>query len=262
MLKPLLKECLISGLYGLGTLRPSEWPAVIIYHSFDECASPVSISAAAFREHLSIIKELGYKTITATDLIEARIGNEPLPERAVVLTFDDGLWNNYTVAFPLLREFGFTATIFLVTGYLGRLSTWERDPGISALPLLAWEHIREMHEYGIDFQSHTLSHPHLTRLNDKDLDRELLKSRGLIEDRLGKSAPLFCYPYGDFDSRVVMKLREFGFKAAFAGHPAGEDNYSINRVGSAHLTTGLSFKTALLGSFGHFYSLKRFVKKV
>jgi len=262
VLKPLLKECLISGLYGLGKLSPATSPAVIIYHSFDESASPVSMPAATFREHLTIIKELGYKTITATDLIEARTTAAPLPKRSVVLTFDDGLWNNYTVAYPLLREFGFTATIFLVTGFLGRLSTWERDPGIPALPLLRWEQVREMHEYGIDFQSHTLSHPHLTRLNDKDLDRELKQSRSEIEDKLGKSAPLFCYPYGDFDSRVMNKLRELGFKAAFAGHPAGEDNFSINRVGSAHLTTGLSYKTALQGSFHHFYSLKRFVKKV
>ncbi len=250
------------GLYGLGSLRPQAKPAVIVYHSFDESGSPVSISPDAFRRHLTIIKRLGYKTVTAARMVEALEGGPPLPSRAVVLTFDDGLWNNYEVALPLLREFGFTATIFLVTGFTGRASTWERDPGIPALPLLTWDKIEEMERYGIDFQPHSVTHPHLTRLSDKDLEEELLQSRAAIEERLGGSASIFCYPYGEFDARVMDRLKKLGFKAAFAGHPAREEPLSLKRVGSAHLTTGLAYRAALKGSFQYFYSLKRTLKRV
>jgi len=250
------------GLYGLGELLPQGRPAVIVYHSFDESGSPVSMAPDIFRRHLVIIKRLGYETITAARMVDALEGGPALPEKSVVLTFDDGLWNNYEVALPLLIEFGFTATIFLVTGYTGRASTWERDMGIPALPLLTWDKIKEMERCGIDFQPHSVSHPHLTRLSERDLEEELLKSRGSIEERLGVSAPLFCYPYGEFDARVVDMLKKHGFKAAFAGHPAREDAFSLKRVGSAHLTTGLAYRTALRGCFQYFYSLKRTFKKV
>lgn len=250
------------GLYGLGALRPSRRPAVITYHSFDESGSPVSIAPGIFRRHLTIIKGLGYETVTAARMVDALEGGTPLPEKAVVLTFDDGLWNNYEVAYPLLKEFGFTATIFLVTGFTARASTWERDPGIPVLPLLTWDKIKEMERYGIDFQSHSVSHPHLTRLSDKDLERELNQSRSAIEERLGVSAPIFCYPYGEFDERVMAELKRQGFKAAFAGHPARECPLSLKRVGSAHLTTGLAYRTAIKGAFHNFYSLKRTLKKV
>jgi len=250
------------GLYGLGALRAPAHPAVIVYHSFDDSGSPVSISPGVFRRHLMMIKRLGYETVTAARMVEALEGGPPLPARSVVLTFDDGLWNNYEVGLPLLEEFGFTATIFLVTGHTGRASTWERDRGIPALPLLTWDKIKEMERYGIDFQPHSVSHPHLTRLSDKDLERELIHSRRTIEERLGVSAPLFCYPYGEFDARVMERLKTHGFKAAFAGHPLKEERLALKRVGSAHLTTGLAYRTALRGGFHYFYSLKRALKRV
>jgi len=248
------------GLYGLGALRPGNSPTVIIYHSFDGSGSCISVTPTLFREHLRIIRSMGYSTVTATQLVDALEGGPPLPSKAVALTFDDGLWNNYEEALPLLKEFGFTATVFLVTGYTGRDSTWERDPGIPAFPLMTWDKIKEMESYGIDFQPHSVSHPHLTRLSDKDLEEELLQSRRVIEDRLGKSASIFCYPYGEFDARVIDMLRKHGFRAAFAGHPAREEVLSLKRVGSAYLTSGLAYRTAIKGGFQYFYSLKRMLK--
>jgi peptidoglycan/xylan/chitin deacetylase (PgdA/CDA1 family) len=260
--KPLLKECLMLGLYGLGALRPDKRPAVITYHSFDSTGSRISITPERFREHLSIIKSMGYTTVTASEMTAALKGGGPLPDKAVVLTFDDGLWNNYEVAFPILQEFGFRATIFLVTGYTGRTSTWERDPGIPALPLLTWDRIKEMDRAGMDILPHSVSHPHLTRLPDREIERELTRSRGEIEDRLGREAPVFCYPYGDHDGRVIGHLERLGFHAAFAVRPATEGPFSIARLGSAHLTTGLAYRAALTGSFRHFYSLKKRLKRV
>ncbi len=250
------------GLCGLGALRPAKRPAVITYHSFDSSGSCISIAPERFREHLSIIKSMGYSTVTASEMAAALEGGAPLPGKAVVLTFDDGLWNNYEVAFPMLQEFGFRATIFLVTGYTGRTSTWERDPGIPALPLLTWDRIREMERYGMDFQPHSVSHPRLTRIPDRDIERELRRSRDEIEDRLGKSAPVFCYPYGDYDERVIGHLQRLGFRAAFAGRPAVQGPFSMARVGSAHLANGLAYRAALRGSFRHFYSLKKKFKRV
>jgi peptidoglycan/xylan/chitin deacetylase (PgdA/CDA1 family) len=203
------------------------------------------------------IKENSFKTLTLTEMVD--IWNQKIkePYKAVVLTFDDGYLNNYDVAFPILKAFGLTATIFLTTDFIGKRCTWDKKEGIPDLHLLTWEMIREMHHYDIDFQPHSATHPHLTNLTVSQIEEEIKRSKQAIEKNLGKECRLFCYPYGESDERVVNILIKLGFTAAVAGQPAQEDLYSLRRIGSAHLTSPLAFKTALKGRFSAYYFIKK-----
>lgn len=255
-IKLLLKQGVMTGLYGVGSVLPRRRTPVIIYHSIDYSGSCISMAPPEFERQMEIIKEEGYAAITLRELVEGlRKGEEK--SNSVVLTFDDGFRNNYEAALPILKKFGFKATVFLATGYLGKKCTWDKRQDIPDLPLLTWEMVKEMDSYGIDFQSHTVTHPHLTGIPDKKIREELRKSRWAIEDRIGKRCGIFCYPYGEYDSRVIEVVKEEGFSAAAAIRPEKEGLFSIGRVGSGHLTTRMAFKAALKGTFPFYFSLKR-----
>ena len=247
-------------LYGIGTVMPKKRVPIIVYHSVDESGSCISMSVSEFTGQMEYIKKNGYKTLTAGNLADNLRKGIKMPDRSVVLTFDDGFENNYSVVFPILKNLGLTATIFLTTDYLSKKCTWDKKDDIPDLPLLSWDMVREMSKHGIDFQSHTATHPHLPLLSDDIIKNELRKSRLAIEDKIGTKCDILCYPYAEFDARIVNILRDEGFIAAFAGHPDYEDIYSIRRVGSAQFNSMPAFKTALVGTFPMYYSLKKIAK--
>ncbi len=187
---------------------------ILAYHSIDESRSFVSIAPAQFEEQMHYLWSRGFKSISLRENIQYRMLEKPIPSRRFVLTFDDGYKNNYDIAFPILKKFGFTATIFVVTGLIGKVSSWVEHENMLILPLLSWDEIIEMKKYGIDIQPHTQSHPDLTTLDIKKIKEEIINSKGEIEKRLGDMVDLFCYPYGRFDNRVVEVLQQSGFKGA------------------------------------------------
>lgn len=147
--------------------------------------------------------EGGFQVLSAGALVGIlRNGGSP-PVNAVVLTFDDGLECLYWNVYPVLREFGFTATVFLVSGYCGKLNNWPGQPdGIPSLKLLNWEQIGEMDEDGIEFGAHSVSHPRLDRLSQVEVEIELNESKSDIERHLGHVVEVFAYPYGSYDTHV------------------------------------------------------------
>lgn len=261
-IKYILKQGMLFGIYNFGTILSKRHPPVLLYHSIDESGSCISTKPSEFGRQMSLIKENGYTTLSLGEMVKIWKEGVSYPAKAVVLTFDDGLQNNYEVAFPILKKFGFTATIFLTTDYIGKRSTWDRKRGIPELPMLTWEMIREMDRNKIDFQSHTATHPHLPRISYDRIKYEIISSRAVIEENLGKRSNIFCYPYAEYDERTINVLKEEGFIAATAEHPDNENLYAIRRVSSAHLTTDLAFKTALAGGFQLFYSCKYLAEKL
>lgn len=250
------------GLHSISFILANRRVPVIVYHSVDESNSCISIRPSEFKRQMEFIKENGYNTLTVSELVDNMRKGNGIPDKVIALTFDDGFENNYHVAFPILKDLGLTATIFLTTDYIGGKCTWDKKDDIPDLPLLTWDMIKEMNEFGIDFQSHTATHPHLPLLSEDRIRDEIRRSRLTIEDMMGKRCDILCYPYAEFDERVVRILPEEGYVAAFAGHPEHEDIYSIRRVGSGHLTTPLSFKVALKGTFPLYYSLKKMTKRL
>jgi len=169
------------------------------------------VSPALFRRHLDYLQRHGYRAISLLDIVHQ---DRDLPRRPVVITFDDGYQCLHRHAFPALAQRGWTATIFLVAGALGGVSVWERAAGGAAEPLLGIPEIREMRSAGLEFGSHTLTHPRLTALTEAEAAREIGASRSSLAEALGEPCRSFAYPYGDWDHRVRDLVASAGYEAA------------------------------------------------
>lgn len=177
---------------------------VLYYHSVKESAdNEVTIKPEDLRAELKYIKDQGYITLTIRQLKDYILNNSPIPEKSILITFDDGYMDNYYSAFPLLKEFNMTATIFCIT--------YELDGSY----YLSKEAIKEMSNYGIDIESHTVTHPHLNKLDyDKQLN-ELVQSKKTLEEITGKEINSIAYPFGDFNDNSVNAAKEAGYTLGF-----------------------------------------------
>jgi peptidoglycan/xylan/chitin deacetylase (PgdA/CDA1 family)/trans-aconitate methyltransferase len=172
---------------------------ILMYHSVSSTGpsalAPYRVIPAAFEEQLRYLRDSGFRSVTLENWGLAMEAKRPLPGRAVIITFDDGYRNFLTEAWPLLTEYGFSATVFLVAGKVGRTNEWDHHYG-EEIPLLGWEEIRELQKGGIEFGSHSLSHRPLTELSVEDTVREALRSRTTLERNLDTHIRAFAYPYG------------------------------------------------------------------
>jgi peptidoglycan/xylan/chitin deacetylase (PgdA/CDA1 family) len=127
--------------------------------------------------------------------------------------------------------------------------------------MLSWDEIQEMSDYGIDFGSHTCSHPYLTRMSKDELKTELLNSKSIIEARLNKPVRFFCHPYGNTNHQTQKAAEECGYLGAFGGLDFSlansKDNlFNLKRVGTAHFSSLQDFKAGLLGTYDWYIKLK------
>lgn len=176
---------------------------IITYHSIDDSGSVVSTSPAVFLRQMKYLSEAGYTTMPLQGLISTFKNNNELPAKPVVLTFDDGFKNFYSHAFPVLSEYGFCATVFLVTDFCGRHNDWSGNPPeLPRSELLSWSEIKVLSDAGIEFGSHTKTHPDLTQLSRAEAEEEVIASKAAIEDKLGKEAVTFAYPFGRYNHAV------------------------------------------------------------
>jgi peptidoglycan/xylan/chitin deacetylase (PgdA/CDA1 family) len=167
---------------------------------------------------------------------------EPGPgERIVLITFDDGYADNYTQAFPILQQYGFVATIFLVSDPIGQehVYWWDQDKvkNDNDRPLfypLNWDQILRMVDAGIEFGSHTCSHPKaLTRLPREQSWAEISASREALQARLGRPVTSFCYPRGDLNEDILRMVAAAGYDCGVVTPPrAGipHSRYSLHRI--------------------------------
>jgi peptidoglycan/xylan/chitin deacetylase (PgdA/CDA1 family) len=130
---------------------------------------------------------------------------------AVALTFDDGFRNFNSHALPILREFGFPATVFVVSERCGGRNDWAQPAGIPSLELMSWRELEAAAAAGVELGAHTATHPHMKALDGESLDRELSSAKASIEARIGLPVTTFAYPYGELDERVRAAAgRHFG----------------------------------------------------
>jgi peptidoglycan/xylan/chitin deacetylase (PgdA/CDA1 family) len=199
-------------------------PLVLLYHRIALTTSAedplrLGVSPERFASHMKLLHDKGFKTVTPDDTCGKTIKGGAGTEKNVVITFDDGYLDNYSHAFPILREYGFCATIFLVTDLVGKMSAWDTSQPVQ---LMGWSQVKEMAEREISFQSHTRTHPNLQTLDDGAVMNELLGSRNKLEDILGFPVRHFAYPYGRFDQRVSRLVGMAGYRSGWAaGHAAG-----------------------------------------
>ena len=153
----------------------------------------LSVPPDLFAAHLDRLLAAGYTTVNLTQVVDALQRGTSLPERPVVITFDDGYRDNYENAFPLLRERGMQATIFVVTDFMD-----EERPAY-----LTWEMAREMVQAGISIESHGRNHVSLAGQDDDYLVWQALGSLETIEYELGIRPRFISYPAGEYDARTI-----------------------------------------------------------
>ncbi|HHX43461.1 MAG TPA: polysaccharide deacetylase family protein [Chloroflexi bacterium] len=188
---------------------------ILMYHYLsapppgaDSIRRELSVAPEQFAEHLHYLREAGYETITLHDLSLALQIGHPLPERPIIITFDDGYRDNYEHAFPLLKAYGFTATFFLITGHL--------DEGHEAY--MTWDQVIEMHAAGMDMEAH--GHTHVV-LSGRDVDYlvwQMLGAKEAIEARTGEPVRFFCYPSGKYDDLAIRVLHSAHYWGAVTVH--------------------------------------------
>ena len=178
---------------------------ILMYHSVDESGAEAlaryRITPARFEEHLRYLRDEGFRSVTFGELGEAMRLRRPLPGRCVLVTFDDGCADFLEHAQPLLAQYGFTATLFVVTDRVGATNSWDAAYG-DVVELLDWDALRELTAAGVAIGSHSATHPYLTSLSSADVVREAARSRAAIARELGVAPVALAYPYGDVDAIV------------------------------------------------------------
>ena len=228
--------CLIGyGIYSaLQECRPDRVPT-LLYHqliSKDKvdrgelvCQERVYVAYDVnFAEQMGYLHDEGYTTITLEELLACRDKGRPLPPKPIIVTFDDGFMSTYVHAFPILKQYGMTATIFVNPDRECR--NFKKYAHIDAP--LSPEQIREMSEYGIAIESHGMSHRYLTEL-PRDVARwELQASKKVLEELTQKPVRFLAVPSGAINRSVRQLARESGYEAIFTGLK-GTNNQASNR---------------------------------
>ena len=167
-----------------------------------------------FRRQMAYLKWAGYRVVGLDEIVKKLRKGEGFSEKTVALTFDDGFRDNHKSAWPVLRKYGYPATVFVVSGLVGRTNEWMEQKGFAPRELASWKEIQEMAKHGIEIGSHTVSHAALTNNDAEKLYRELVESKKKIERHIGKPVRFFAYPYGLLDEAARAAVIEAGYEAA------------------------------------------------
>lgn len=204
----------------LSELRKSVGPSrcALMLHSVcqpdsDEEAS-YYIRPKQFQRLMRWFRTSGHQTATIAEWLKGDSRSN-----RVLLTFDDGYDDLYQELLPLVIEHGYTPVIYLVADRICSSNIWDQSIGLRARNLLTLDQIREMQKYGVEFGSHTLTHPWLPSLSDAELQREVRDSKFRLEDLLGSEIASFAYPSGGVDRRVRSAVADAGYKLAFTTKP-------------------------------------------
>lgn len=220
--------------YAIGGLSLSGYQTVPVlsYHRFSETKrDKMTVTVAAFEEQMKLLKDRGYHVITLDQLFDFLDFKKQLPRRSVVLTIDDGWRSAYDMAFPILKKYGYPATLFVYTDLI-----------TGSKKTLSWELLLEMANNGIDIQCHTKTHRNLAILKEKEsfkdyyesLDKEIFEAARIIKEKMNKDVNYFAYPYGTTNHLIIALLKKYGFRGAFTvkhgGNPFFVNNYAVNRT--------------------------------
>lgn len=216
--------------------------SVLMYHQIAQIPAQhdllgLTLPPQLFEQQMAYLHRAGYRSLGLDEAIRYWQKGRREPRKSFVLTFDDGYRDVYTNVWPILDRFGFTATIFLVVGRVGCQSDWDEH----AAPLLSWAEVRELAHSGFTFGSHTLTHPQLPRLDDKQVAREIRQSKAIMEDQLGVEVNLFSYPYTNSDLRIQRMVTESGYIAACGGDRGAWGLFNLWRAECVSKESRLSF---------------------
>ena len=200
---------------------------VLNYHKIANEHKSLSVTLDDFEQHMKWLQEYGFTCITPGQLYDFVANGADLPEKPVLITFDDGYKDNYTNAFPIMKKYGMKGTIFVVTGFLGVYDNY-----------LTWDQAKEHLEAGFNIESHTYSHKSMTEASDEDITKELVKSRQTIKEKLGIDSDFMANPTGTYNLHIAELVKEAGYKGAFTikyDNVSRDSNvYALERVPVFH----------------------------
>jgi len=220
---------------------------VLVYHSINHCPGRWTVSPANFEAHMRYLADSGYTTLHADEFAAFIEGKTALPQKSVLITFDDGYLDNYVYAFPVLERLSLHAVIFAVTGWVGegptrphagmgksetlpecldqRASEKAITEGCADAFVLRWSEIKAMEASGVaEIHSHTHGHTRWrrqypdTRIRIARLEEDLARSRAALREHLGRDSGHLCWPYGYYEARFVEVAEEAGFSVLYSMH--------------------------------------------
>ena len=213
------------------TARGYQAVPILTYHHFGkDCTSPYCMPTAVFDRQMRYLKKKGYRVITLGKLYSFLRYHHAIPKKAVVIAIDDGNKSAYKIALPILRKYGYTATLFIYTDFVG-VSTGA----------ITWDQLREMKAAGFEIGSHTKSHSDLTKQREGESDAgyvarvksELLDSKRLLDKNLGQNTIYLAFPYGRYNERVLAISEQVGYRLGFSvkrgGNPFFADPLRLKR---------------------------------
>ncbi len=234
---------------------------ILMYHSISQYATPnfksFTVSPALFAEQMAYLYQHSYTPITVTQFINARDQEGPvLPERPVVLTFDDGFADFFTDAFPILKQYGFVATLYVPTAFINGTSRWLQREGEATRLMLTWNQLSEITTYGIECGAHSHSHLQLDVLPLSVATHEIVQSKEILEQHLGLKVSSFAYPFGYHTAALQRQVQAAGYTSAcavkFAMSSESTDPFALARL-LVGTDTGVEAFAALLS--GHSASI-------
>jgi len=197
---------------------------ILMYHSISyEKGNTLRIPKESFRNQMKYLKDNNYTTLTLDELYAYMKMSKKLPEKSIVITFDDGYKDNYTNAFPILKEFKFKSTVFVITNAIDKDKNY-----------LTSNEIKSMDKNNMRIESHTASHEHLDKIPYKDEVTTMTTSKSNLERILGRKINYIAYPYGEYNSDTIKAAKQSGYKLAFSTEFGwiNKDNniYSLGRI--------------------------------
>ncbi|CAN5259667.1 hypothetical protein BH11PSE2_BH11PSE2_09130 [soil metagenome] len=236
---------------------------VLMYHSISNASGPTSIPAATFRMQLEGLAEAGYRVINVDEFVAWKTGGPALPARSALITFDDGFADFANAAFPILREHGFPAVVFIPTGRIGGTDNWESLEAPRAL--MDWGQVSELAAAGVEFGGHGVSHTNLTTLSGEALTREIVHCGEIIGERLGRPAKSFAAPFGATNRAVRAEIARhygaaFGVRLGRAG--LRDDLYDTPRLEMHYFRDAPRWRDMLQGRGETYFALRRGLRAV
>ena len=200
-----------------GVAAPAKPVPILTYHNIgtppDGATHPgLYLALDKFRAQLGLLARHGYRGVSMDEGLPFLRGERQ--GRVAIITFDDGYLDNLELALPALREHDFSATCYLVAEHIGGFNAWDSEKLRVRKPLMDLPRIRDWLAGGMKIGSHTLTHPHLTRIEPARMRHEIAGSRAALEDRLGQAVDHFCFPYGDHDRDCLDAVAAAGYVTA------------------------------------------------
>jgi peptidoglycan/xylan/chitin deacetylase (PgdA/CDA1 family) len=213
------------------TYRGYQTVPVLSYHNFSlDKTDKMTVSKTSFEDQMRLLKERGYRVISMEQLFDFFDFRKQIPAKSVVITIDDGWKSASEIAFPVLKQYGYPATLFVYTDLIN-----------SGRKAMTWEHLKEVADNGFDIQCHTISHRDLSDIHEEEsfkeyfdtVEKEIIQSKEIIKSNTGRDCRYLAYPFGNFNNMVIAILKRNGFRGAFTvrrgSNPFFINNYTVNR---------------------------------